>query len=78
MLLKTWHSWVIRCQAESVKGVARTMKQHWDGVLNYFENKLSNGFLEGINSVILAAKSRARGYHSTKNLINMAICLQVS
>ncbi|MDD3295277.1 MAG: ISL3 family transposase, partial [Geobacteraceae bacterium] len=70
--LKAWYAWAIRSQVEQVKKVARTVKQHWNGILNYFESKLSNGFLEGINSLIQAAKSRARGYRSTKNLINMA------
>lgn len=71
-LLRAWYDWAIRSQVEQVKKVARTVKQHWDGILNYFDSKLSNGFLEGINSLIQAAKSRARGYRSTKNLINMA------
>jgi transposase len=71
-LLKSWHDWAIRSQVEQVKKVARTVKEHWNGILNWFDSKLSNGFLEGINSLLQAAKARARGYRSTKNLINMA------
>jgi transposase len=71
-LLKRWHSWAIRSQIEQVKKVARTVKDHWNGILAWFESKLSNGFLEAINGLIQAAKRRARGYRSTKNLINMA------
>ncbi len=48
-LLRAWYDWAIRSQVEQVKKVARTVKQHWDGILNYFDSKLSNGFLEGIN-----------------------------
>ena len=34
-----------------------------------FTSKVSNGILEGMNSLIQAAKSRARGYRTTTNLI---------
>jgi transposase len=71
-LLKSWYNWAIRSQIEPVKKVARTVKEHWNGILNWFDSKLTNGFLEGVNSLIQAAKARARGYRSTRNLINMA------
>lgn len=34
-----------------------------------------NGVLEGLNSLIQAAKAKARGYRSTRNLIAMAYLL---
>ena len=71
-LLKSWYNWAIRSRIEQVKNVARTVKDHWNGILAWFDSKLSNGFLEAINGLIQAAKRRARGYRSTKNLINMA------
>jgi transposase len=70
--LKSWYSWAIRSQIEQVKAVARTVKNHWNGILSWFDSKLSNGFLEATNGLIQAAKRRARGYRTTKNLINMA------
>lgn len=70
--LKSWYSWAIRSQIDQIKKVARTVKGHWDGILSWFNSKLSNGFLEAVNGLIQAAKRRARGYRSTKNLINMA------
>jgi hypothetical protein len=30
--------------------------------------KIANGLIEGINSLVLAAKAKARGYRSTRNL----------
>ena len=71
-LLKSWYNWAIRCQIEQVKKVARTVKDHWNGILAWFDSKLYNGFLEAVNGLIQAAKRRARGYRSIKNLINMA------
>ena len=70
--LKHWYSWAIRSQIEQVRKVANTVKNHWNGILSWFNSQLSNGFLEAINGLIQAAKRRARGYRTTKNLINMA------
>ena len=70
--LKKWYGWAIRSQIDQVKTVAKMVKGHWNGILSWFDSKLSNGFLEAINGLIQAAKARARGYRSTKNLINMS------
>ena len=71
-LLKSWYNWSIRCQIEQVRKVAKCIKEHWDGILAWFDSKLSNGYVEAINGLLQAAKRRARGYRTTKNLINMA------
>jgi transposase len=42
---------------------------HWDGILNYINTRIDNGILEGINSLIQAAKNSPRGFRSTKNFI---------
>ena len=47
------------------------MKRHWDGVLRWFQSGIANGLLEGINSLVQAAKAKARGYRSTRNLCAM-------
>jgi transposase len=47
------------------------MKRHWDGILRWFTSKINNGILEGINSLIQAAKARDRGYRTVKNLITV-------
>jgi len=43
-----------------------------DGVLRWFESQITNGILEGFNSLLQAAKAKARGYRTHKNFINMA------
>jgi len=70
--LKAWYNWAIRSKLEPMKRFARTIREHWNGVLNWFQSGISNGILEGLNSLIQAAKSKARGYRSTRNLIAMA------
>lgn len=52
-------------------GFVKTVKKHWNGILNYITSKLTNGILEGINSKIQLIKRRARGYRNTTNFINM-------
>jgi transposase len=47
------------------------IKAHWSGITAYFDKKVTNGVLEGINSKIQLAKRRARGYRNIKNYINM-------
>lgn len=50
---------------------AKTVKEHWQGIVNYTKYKITNGILEGTNSKIQLAKRRARGYRNKKNFINM-------
>jgi transposase len=46
---------------------AGMVKEYWLGIVEWFTSKVSNGLLEGLNSLIQAAKRRARGYRSTRN-----------
>lgn len=71
-LLNNWYAQASGSGIRQIKKMARTVKEHWNGILNHFDNELSTGFLEGINSLIQAAKARARGYRNPKNLITMA------
>lgn len=59
-----WYSWAIRCRLAPVKQVARMLKAHLDGLLNYFDHRISNAAAEGLNSKIQTVKSNARGYRS--------------
>jgi transposase len=44
------------------------LEDHWLGVIRGHHSRLSNGLLEGLNSLIQAAKRRARGYRFTPQL----------
>ena len=70
--LRRWYAWAIRSRLAPIIEFARTIKQHWDGVLRWFTSKISNGILEAIGSLVQAAKRRARGYRTTENLIAIA------
>ena len=69
LILNRWYSWAIRSRLEPMKKVARTIKQHRDGILRWFDSKIANGLIEGINSLVQAAKAKARGYRSLRNLM---------
>ena len=69
--LKRWYFWATHSRLEPIKRAAATIRRHWDGILRWFTSRLTNGILEGLNSLIQAAKSRARGYRTTRNLIAM-------
>lgn len=70
--LKRWYKWAIRCRLEPMKDAARTIKRHWKGILSWFDGHLNNGGVEGTNSIIQAAKARARGYGTVRHFITMS------
>jgi len=65
------------CELAMESGIQSFIKfvGHWSGIVNYFDTKLTNGILEGINSKIQLAKRRTRGFRNIKNFINMIILI---
>jgi transposase len=62
MLLKRWYFWATHSRLKPMKKAAKTIKNHWDGILQWKKSQINNGILEGLNSVVQAAKRKARGY----------------
>ncbi len=69
--LTRWQRGAVRCGLEPIKRFARTVAEHRAGILRWWTTKISNGLLEGLHSLVQAAKRRARGYRSTENYIAM-------
>ena len=65
--LNKWYYWATHSRLDPIIKAAKTIKRHWDGVVQWYQSKVNNGILEGLNSVIQAAKSKARGYKTFKN-----------
>jgi len=65
--LNKWYYWATHSRLEPMVKAAKTVKRHWDGIVKWYESKINNGILEGLNSIIQAAKSKARGYKTFKN-----------
>ena len=75
VLFGRWYSWARRARLKPFKKLALTVRKHMPGILAHFDSGLSNGRVESVNSLIQAAKSRARGYRTSKNLIAMTFLI---
>lgn len=62
ILLNQWHKWAAGSQLSPMEKVAKTIMNHWDGIVQWKTSQINNGILEGLNSIVQAAKRKARGY----------------
>ena len=71
-----WCRWVRMVAAQAPRyyfaamvGSAKMVINHLDGILAHWKDKVTNAFMEGLNSVFSATKRKARGYKSSEHLI---------
>lgn len=57
-------SWIMHSNVPTMKAAARSIRDEREGVLNWFSARSSNGFLEGMNSVIQSLKRASRGFRN--------------
>jgi transposase len=67
--LDAWLAWASRSRLRPFVRLARTLREHRDGILAAIRLGLSNGRLEGLNSKIRLISHRAFGFHSATPLI---------
>jgi transposase len=60
--LNEWYFWASHSKLAPMIKVAKTIKKHLHGILQWQISRINNGILEGLNSIIQAAKRKARGY----------------
>jgi transposase len=70
--LRRWCYGAKRSRLPPIKDFVTLVEKHWQGIIAWHANHLTNGLLEGINSLIQAAKARARGYRSKTKMITIA------
>ena len=70
--LKRWYFRATHSRLPAMIKAAHTVKDHWEGILRWFETGLTTGLLEGMNSIIQAAKAKARGYSNPGYLLTIA------
>jgi transposase len=70
-LIKKWLGWADRSRLEPIRAFARMVKNHLQGILRYFDTRLTTGVVEGINSRIQEVKRRAKGFRNINNFIIM-------
>lgn len=70
-----WIGMALASDVRAVTQVAVTFFNAADKILEWFQSRISNGFLEGLHSVLQATKNKARGYRNPSNLITMSYLL---
>ena len=69
--LRRWVQEAKATELEPLIEFAEMLESHWQGVIRWHHSRVSNGLLEGLNSLVQAAKRRARGYRSSRNYKTM-------
>lgn len=69
--LGRWIGWALRSRVEPMVKAAQTIRQHVPSILRVLSNDLTTAVMEGINSLVQAAKARARGYRNSENFITI-------
>jgi transposase len=59
-----WYDWAIRSRLGPVKKVARMFKRHLTNILTFFEHRLTNASVEGLNNRIQSLVKKAYGYRN--------------
>jgi transposase len=67
LLLNKWYFWGTYSRLEPIIKVAKTSRAHWDGILEWKRSHINNGILEGLDSIVQAAKAKAGGFSTFKN-----------
>jgi transposase len=69
------NGWVATAQTSTLKPLlkaAKTIQRRAAGILRWHQTRLTNAVMEGLNSLLQAAKRKARGYRLHKTFITMA------
>ena len=61
--LHEWLAWAARSRLKPFVRAARTVRKHFDGILAYVSERMTNAFLEGMNNRIRMIAHRAYGFH---------------
>jgi transposase len=56
-----WYGWAVRSRLKPIVEVAKRLKRHLEGLLNYVRHKVTNAMTEGFNSKVQHLKYSARG-----------------
>lgn len=59
--------WIAQVEKTGLKSLAKfvtTLRNWWDPILNYFNDHITSGFVEGMNNKIKLIKRRAYGYRN--------------
>lgn len=66
--LSSWTKKVERLGATCFRPFIKTLSSHWTLILNYFTNRVTSGFVEGLNNKIRTITRRCYGIRKTTTL----------
>ncbi len=69
--LTRWCAGAMRSRLQPLKDFVALVRTHWTGILAWHRSHVTNGLLEGTNSLVQAAKARARGYRNKNYMITI-------
>jgi hypothetical protein len=55
--LDWWCGWAARSRLSPFRNLAKTVRQHWDGILAYFDTHLTPAAIEAVNGIIQFEKN---------------------
>ena len=65
---KKWYALAMKSKLEPIKKVARSLKEHLDGIVSIFKHGFCNALAEGVNSRIQLLVQKACGYRNRERL----------
>ncbi len=71
LLMTEWIRLASKSKIEPINRVARSFRAHWNGIVKYFNTRLTSGFVERVNLKIQEIKRLAKGYRNMQNFITM-------
>ena len=66
--LLAWVRKVERSDLDTFDGFIKTLRNHWQYIINYFEQRITSGFVEGLNNKIKTIKRRCYGIRKVSTL----------
>jgi transposase len=73
--LHKWADWAQRSKLKPFIQLSKSVRRNAKMIAHWHITHITNGILEGFNSLIQAAKNKARGYRNPKNFIAIAYLL---
>lgn len=70
--LKGWIATAMNSKLKPLIRAAKTINNRARGILRWYTTRMTNAVLEGLNSLLQAAKRKARGYRLHRTFITMA------
>jgi len=69
LYLNQWYQWALHSRIPQIIQVTETIRKHEQAILHWFKTKMTNGLIEAMNGIIQAAKRKARGFRTVRNLL---------